>query len=90
MGVSVARWGNGGVLVRRWIPSPWEAAMGEFEEMQLHWTLGQDDVWSRYQLRSLVKAVEHVVFGGLEDLETLPLEVVRGFGDEQGAKPIGD
>ncbi len=25
-----------------------------------------------------------------EDLETVRLEVVRGFGDEQGAKPIGE
>ena len=30
MGVSVARWGKGRVLVRRWNPTPWETAMGDW------------------------------------------------------------
>lgn len=41
MGVSVARWGKGGVLVRRWIPSLWEAAMDECEGLKYDLMLGK-------------------------------------------------
>ena len=47
MGVSIARWGTGGVLVRRWIPTPLEAAMAVCEGVQSDWMLGQDEEQSR-------------------------------------------